>query len=78
MGSKISVRFALSLTVSETAFLVNQNFTQILQNAQPRLICFAYMPKNNQIAGNAYRTSLYSKIEHLKFKFCIFIRKIKK
>ena len=65
MGSQISVRFALSLTVSETAFLVDQNFAQILQNACPRPICLGYMPKTNQIAGKGYRTNLYSKIEHL-------------
>ena len=29
-------------------------------------ICFGYMPKTNQIAGKAYRTSLDSKIEDLK------------
>ena len=66
MGSKISVCFPLSLTVSETAFLVDQNFAQILQNARPRQICFGYIPKTNQIAGKAYQTTLYSKIEHLK------------
>ena len=66
MGSQISVRFALSFTVSETAFLVDQNFAQILQNARPQPIYFGYMPKTNQIAGKAYQTSLYSKIEHLK------------
>ena len=29
-------------------------------------ICFGYMPKTNPIAGNAYQTSLDSKIEDLK------------
>ena len=28
--------------------------------------CFGYMPKTNQIARNAYQTSLDSKIENMK------------
>ena len=52
-------------TVSKTAFLVNKNFAQILQKPTRRPICFGYMPKTNQIAGTAYRTSLYCKIEDL-------------
>ena len=58
--------FALSLTVSETAFLVDQSFAPILQMPTRRPICFENMPKTNQIGGPAYQTSLYCKIENLK------------
>ena len=60
------VRFDLSLTVTEIAFLVDQNFAQSLQNGRQSAICFGYIPKANQTARKAYQTSSDSKIEDLK------------
>ena len=64
--SQISVRFALSLTVSETIFWSTKTLRKFSKMPAHRPICFGYMPKTNHIAGKAYQTSFYRKIEHLK------------